>query len=441
MLVHRCVIWLAALPMLITVQAQQSCKQLKRLSFDVSTAQDVAELAAAAACNGKALSATWNGALVLSDTITVGSNTSLTIKAATGKEFSAAATIDGNSTTQLFVVNGNLSITGMSLQNGFAITQGGAINALASAFVVLKNCTLTRHRAPLGAAIFINSRGMLQIDDAYFSFNMAESIGSSVHAIKATVNISSSVFVDEVNSAVFAKDASTVTVINSTFSNSSGLLGAGVACLNSTALYVSGCLFDSNQASQTSGAIAIVSQSQMLATNTTFRSNTAVLSGGAIGAFDNSSAELTDVSTVIYIYHTNILYVKYTSTVKHYYSLYSDDLNATSWSTAHNITILSMFAMLQCRFLNNTATVAGGGAVTTFQSTLLSINGCTFEGNKAGTLRVHLQLHYIIFKTTCAVLHQFHRRVANSSMRRCNTRICDHNSFLLAGDSCVLCEM
>jgi Chlamydia polymorphic membrane protein (Chlamydia_PMP) repeat len=61
-----------------------------------------------------------------------------------------------------------------------------------------------------------------------------------------------------------------------------------------------------------------------------------------------------------------------------------------------------MCAMLQCRFQNNTATDAGGGAVTTFQSTHLSISGCTFEGNKAGTLIVQLQLHYLFFMTTCA---------------------------------------
>jgi hypothetical protein len=293
---HRCITWLAALLLLMTVQAQQSCEQLKRLNFDVSTAQDVVKLAAAAACNGKTLTATWNGALVLSDTITVASNTSLAITAASGKLFSA---VDGKSTTQLFVVNGNLSITGITLQNGFTKMQGGAINVLPSAFVVLKNCTLTGHKAQGGAAIY-NSEGTLQIDNSKFSLNAAELSGSSVYTTGATLNISSSVFVNEVNSAVFARDASTVTVINSNFSINSGLSGAGVACLNSTTLHVTGCLFDSNQASQASGAIAIVSQSQMLATNTTFRSNTAAFAG-AIGTFDNSSAELTDVSTVIYM--------------------------------------------------------------------------------------------------------------------------------------------
>jgi hypothetical protein len=301
MLVRRCINWSAALLLLVTVQAQQSCEDLNKLNFDVSTAKDAAELTAAAACSGNALTATWHGALVLADTITVGSNTSLAITATSGKLFSAAATIDGNSTTRLFVVNGNLTITGITLQNGFSSIQGGAISASASAFVVLKNCRLTGHRAQAGAAISINSRGTLQIDDSKFSLNAAELSGSSIYATRAIVFITSSVFVNEVNSTVFATDASTITEIDSTFGNSSGLVGTGVACLDSTSLYVSGCLFDSNQASQTSGAIAIVSQSRLLATNTTFRRNTAALGGGAVGTSDNSSAELTDVSTIIYI--------------------------------------------------------------------------------------------------------------------------------------------
>jgi hypothetical protein len=64
---------------LIKLQAQQSCEELKWLNFDVRTVQDAVDLAAAAACNGKALTATWYGAQVLSDAITVGINTSLTI--------------------------------------------------------------------------------------------------------------------------------------------------------------------------------------------------------------------------------------------------------------------------------------------------------------------------------------------------------------------------
>jgi Right handed beta helix region len=298
MLVHRCIAWLAALLLLTAVQAQQKCEQLKKLHFDVITIQDAAELAAAAACSGNALTATWYGAKFLSETITVGSNTSLTITAASGKLFNAAA-IDGNSTTQLFIVNGNLTITNLTLLNGFSSAQGGAITASASAYITLKNCKLTDNTATNGAAVFING-GTLQIDDSSFSFNVADEkgLGSSVHSVGATVSISSSVFTNEANSAVFATDASAVTVSNSTFSTNLAALGggAGLACQNSTIAYVSGCLFDSNQASQ-AGAIVVNSHSQLIASDTEFRSNTAVDGGGgAVGTFDASSAEITNVS-------------------------------------------------------------------------------------------------------------------------------------------------
>jgi hypothetical protein len=298
MLMHRCIIWLVALFMLFTVQAQQSCEQLKKRHFNVSTVQDIAELAAAAACSGKALTATWHGALALSETITVGSTTSLAITAATGNQFSAAATIDGNSTTQLFVVNGNLTLTSMTLQNGLSSTQGGAINAVTSAFVVLQNCTLTGHRAAEGAAIFINSGGTLQIDDSSFSYNAAGVSGSSIYATGATLNIRSSVFINELNSAVYA-EASTVAIINSTFSNNMADLGAGLACFKGTIANVSGCLFDSNQARSEAGAILVNTQSQLIASDTLFSSNTAGGGSGAVGTVVGSSAEFTNVSTIL----------------------------------------------------------------------------------------------------------------------------------------------
>jgi hypothetical protein len=295
MLVHWCAAWFTALRLLTTVKAQQNCDQLKVFHLDVLTMQDVAELAAAAACSGNTLTATWYGAKILSETITVGSNTSLTITAASGNIFNAAA-IDGNSTTQLFIVYGNLMITNMTLLNGFSSTQGGAITVVPSAFAALKCCTLTGHRAAEGAAVFID-RGTLQIKDSTFSSNAAEQVGSSIYASGAVVNIMSSVFMNESNSAVYATDGETVTVINSTFSNNLATQGSGLTCQNSTTAYVSECLFDSNQATVSGGAITILIQSQLIASNTLFNSNTAKSgSGGAVVTFAASSAEFTNVS-------------------------------------------------------------------------------------------------------------------------------------------------
>eukprot|EP00953_Heterococcus_sp_UTEX-ZZ885_P041482 21161-Heterococcus_DN1.PRE.4 len=274
--------------LLITTQAQHNCVQLKKRHFDISTVQDAAELTAAAACRGNSLTATWYGEVFLADTITVGNNTSLTITAAS----TAAATIDGNSTTQLFLVNGDLTIAGVTLQNGYTRAQGGAINAVASASITLKNCTLIKHRALYGAAISI-FEGTLQIDGSSFSFNDAAEAGSSIQATGATLNISSSVFMNESNSAVYL-EASTVTTLNSTFSNNTAEQGAGLVCFKGTTAYISGCLFDSNQADSQAGAISVVTQSQLIASDTVFSSNTAGAASGAIGTYDGSSAEFTN---------------------------------------------------------------------------------------------------------------------------------------------------
>eukprot|EP00953_Heterococcus_sp_UTEX-ZZ885_P004357 2860-Heterococcus_DN1.PRE.1 len=214
----------------------------------------------------------------------------------------------------------------MTLQNGFNSAQGGAIYILPSASVVLKNCTLLHNKAYAGAAIF-NSRGTLQIDGSSFGFNAAASSGSSIHATGATLNISSSLFMNETNTAVYA-EASTVAIVNSTFSQNSATFGAGLACFKGTIAAVSRCFFDSNEASSEAGAISVVTQSQLIASDTVFSSNTAGVASGAIGTFDDSSAELT-----------------------------------------------------HCQFLNNSA--QGGGALTVYQGTSLSLNGCTFEGNTA----------------------------------------------------------
>jgi hypothetical protein len=293
----RCLTW--CLLLLLTIaQAQQNCGGLKRLHFDVSTAQDAAELAAAAACSGKVLAATWSGALVLSEAITISSKTSLTI---TAFKRGAAAIIDGNSTTQLFIVNGNLTMTGITLQNSYANSQTavGAINALASAFVVLQNCTLIGRKALNGAAVVIDSKGTLQPDASQqLSSDPSEPTGSSIYAVGATVNVSSSMFeLHEVNSAVYASE-STVTILNSTFRHNRAIEGAGLSCNKNTTAYVTGCLFDSNLASRTAGAVVVFSQSLLIASNTNFTSNSAPQSG-AVSIVDATSTTFTDVSTTL----------------------------------------------------------------------------------------------------------------------------------------------
>eukprot|EP00953_Heterococcus_sp_UTEX-ZZ885_P041484 21162-Heterococcus_DN1.PRE.2 len=288
----RCLTWCLLL-LLLAVQAQLNCGGLKRLHFEVSTVQDAAELALAAARTGKVLTAIWYGALVLPEAFTVSSKTSLAITAIkSGK----AAIIDGNSTTQLFIVNGNLTLTGITLQNGYANSQtaAGAINALASAFVVLQNCTLIGRKAVNGAAVVVDSKGTLQSDASQqLSSDPPEPTGSSIRAVGATVIVSSTVFeLHEASSAVHASE-STLTILNSTFRHNRAIEGAGISCNKNTTAYLTGCLFDSNLASRTAGAIVVFSQSQLIASDTNFTNNSAPQSG-AVSIVVATSTTFTD---------------------------------------------------------------------------------------------------------------------------------------------------
>jgi hypothetical protein len=74
------------------------CERVTKLQYDVFTAEDAAELAAAALCTNIQLTATWHADIVLEETITVVIGTTLTIEAA--PEPDTAAAID--SAVQLF---------------------------------------------------------------------------------------------------------------------------------------------------------------------------------------------------------------------------------------------------------------------------------------------------------------------------------------------------
>jgi hypothetical protein len=187
---------------------------------------------------------------------------------------------------------------------------------------------------------------------------------------------------NESNSAVYL-EASTVAIVNSTFSNDMDEQGAGLVCFKGTIAFVSGCLFESNQASSQAGAIAVITQSQLIASDTVFKSNTALVSG-AVGTSDGSSAELTNVSCICTA--DSLIIIQDLSCYAH------EVLHALFSEGTMTMMIILLYAcslMLQCHFLNNTAQNAG--ALIAFQSTRLGISGCSFEGNAAGNVQAYMK--------------------------------------------------
>jgi hypothetical protein len=97
----------------------------------VSNTAEALALANSTSCEGGAFAVAWHGLVELSDTIIVGSNTTLNV---TGIGGSAAAVIDGRDSVQLFDLEsgGALHLSSLTLQRGFAedLRTGGAVDLM-----------------------------------------------------------------------------------------------------------------------------------------------------------------------------------------------------------------------------------------------------------------------------------------------------------------------
>jgi hypothetical protein len=172
-MVHNwCLLWFLlelVLQVSTTSSAQllQPCQRLEKLRYDIYAVQDAEQLAAAAACTGVALQATWHAAVILRSTITVATGTSLTMTAAPG----ASASVDGAGTVQLFTVRGNLTVIGLTLKNGYGDAVGAAIHGIDSSHVIVQNCMLTGHNTVQFGAAVASLNSTLTITNTTFTHN------------------------------------------------------------------------------------------------------------------------------------------------------------------------------------------------------------------------------------------------------------------------------
>jgi predicted outer membrane repeat protein len=182
-------------------------------------------------------------------------------------------TIDGNHHSSIFVVEpSNVTLTGLTLQNGFDIN-GGAISSFGATLTV-KECVFANNTAHAsGGAIF--NQGTLNISDSTFSGNTA--IQNNGGAILS---------------------GGTMAVADSSFVNNSALSDGGAIFIGDSTAMITSSIFTGNTSIAASGGALFINSAGTLTVNaSTLSDNVASSVGGAIsnsGTLTVADSTLTD---------------------------------------------------------------------------------------------------------------------------------------------------
>ena len=179
---------------------------------------------------------------------------------------------DGDGTWQHFIVSGssaNLTLTSLTLKNGYTLTQGGAVRVIdgatliASAVMFYDSDALSSSRQDgAGGAVYVANYSYFSASECYFEDNSADTGGS-----------------------VYVTGGSTFVTNDCDFTGNSA----------SSSVSTSSLIGPANLATIAGGAIVIEDESVLEATDTSFDQNECAGNGGALYV-SNSTARLTSVS-------------------------------------------------------------------------------------------------------------------------------------------------
>lgn len=192
----------------------------------------------------------------------------------------------------------NVLIENCTFVNNFAV-RGGAIFSEQGSTLNIRNSRFHRNRSTMeGAAIYLLIGALTTTNSTIYKSNFTENV--SVTTDSAVIIISSQVIFDSCyfngNSAISAPGIgiflSTVSVLQSTFTNQTSQQGVFISVSASSSVLVSGCSFAQGTATAKGGAIYI-SSSLMWVSSSRFADLTAS-NGAAIAAYSESTVVLSN---------------------------------------------------------------------------------------------------------------------------------------------------
>jgi predicted outer membrane repeat protein len=207
----------------------------------IANSNDALQLGNMTACPDQLLDVQWAGAVTLLSTIVVGAGTVLSITGTT-----ADAAIDGTNTVGLFDVTGELTLSGVTLRNGYQ-QAGGAVLCQVGCSLSISTCVFSKNSATYGAAIYTYSN-RIYIFDSTFEQNAASTAAGAIY-------IDTDLQQQTVSSLKRLIATSVPTIVNTVFDTNTAVEEGGAILFRCKALTLNGCTLYGNTAGTSGGAI------------------------------------------------------------------------------------------------------------------------------------------------------------------------------------------
>ena len=290
--------------------------------------------------------------------------------------------------------SGNLNIqNGSRFENNHSNTGGAIFSSGRTSLINISDTSFAGNSAS-GSGGAVNSGGSLNIENSAFNNNVSSSMyGGAIHSsgkalIKGTSFSENKA--SEGGAIYTAGDASSLTVVNSSFTGNSttindyGWYEFGGAINSTGSLNISGSLFDGNFANE-AGAIKLRQGSKDSSiSSSTFRNNYAATGSGGAVVHDSGSLQISNSTFLkneaqkgdggaIYTSASLILAGKTSFT----------ENTASGSGGAINLISGSSLSVSDVSFSNNTAQNGNGGAVNASSAAKVNIDGAEFRQNRA----------------------------------------------------------
>lgn len=310
---------------------------------------------------------------------------------------------DGSKGGGVYIYNATVVVNDSSFQSNYAY-QGSAIYGH-TANLVIDGTNFTGNTATLYGSISLESGSNLTVVNSIFDNNRG-AYGAAIDAVCVYVHITGSSFTRNVATYMISGtdygvggvlDTSSSTVIsltNCSFYDNSAVYGGTIYDQYTLEYVIEGCLFTSNVASKSGGAIRILgrSESVLKLIHSSFVSNRASLDGGAIfttGSLISNQTNFTDNVAARKggaVHIASIIGDKTVSVANCYFINNNGDTGGGGLYVKSANTTVNVY---DSHFAHNSVSKASGGVIQLVgKSTNISLVDSTFERNTASSCAV-----------------------------------------------------